>query len=158
MTDLLIREGADIALAGGDLVLDTGLGSAVVRSLLTDRRATPTELAADGGGDARGWWGDDAGDAWGSGLWLLARGKATQETLTRARELARESLRWLVDDGIAQAVDVDASYPSQGRLALSVRVIRGTATRWASLWTRSEPAYLATERLTLAILLEGATR
>lgn len=155
MTDLLIIEGGDIALAGGDLVLDTGLGSACIRSLMTDRRASPSELAQTSDGDARGWWGDDAGDEWGSGLWLLARAKATRETLTRARELTRESLRWLIDDGIAQTVDVETSYPVAGRLSIQVRVTRGTATRWASLWVRPEPAYLSTDRLTLAVVLES---
>lgn len=158
MTDLLLTEGGDLALDRGDLVIDPGLGSAVLRSLLTDRRATAAELARHGSDDPRGWWGETPGDAYGSGLWLLAREKETQETLARAREYAREALRWLVVDGIAETVEVAATYPERGRLRLVVRVGRGKASRWAQLWARPQPAYLQLERLTLAVHLEEPRR
>lgn len=158
MTDLLLTEGADIALAGGDLVLDTGLGSAVLRSLFTDRRATEDELVRLGASDPRGWWGETPGDPFGSGLWLLARQKQTAETLTRAREYAREALRWLITEGIASAVEVEAEYAAPERLALAVRVVRGTATRWAQLWARPQPARFSTTPLTLSVVLEAGRR
>jgi phage gp46-like protein len=157
MTDLLLTEGADIALARGDLVLDTGLGSAVLRSVFTDRRATAEELARVGTADPRGWWGEDPSDRWGSGLWLLAREVQTAETLARAREYVRAALRWLIDDGVAQSVEVAASYPASGELRLEVRVIRGRAKRWAHVWRSTTPAVLSADRVTLAVLLEGGT-
>jgi len=158
VTDLLLTEGADVALANGDLVLDTGLGSAVLRSLLTDRRATSDELVRAGVTDPRGWWGENDGDRWGSGLWLLAREKQTAETLNRAREYAREALRWLITEGAAETVEVDATYPSSERLALAVRVVRGKSTRWAQLWARPQPAYHSSTPLTLSVVLEGSRR
>lgn len=158
MTDLLLTEGADIALANGDLVLDTGLGSAVLRSLLTDRRATADELVRAGVTDPRGWWGENEGDAWGSGLWLLAREKQTAETQSRAREYARDALRWLITEGAAEAVEVEVTYPAPERLAVAVRLVRGKSTRWAQLWARPQPAYHASPPLTLSVVLEGSRR
>jgi len=158
MADLLLGESGDVAIDRGDLVLDTGLGSAVLRSLLTDRRATPEELARVGVRDPRGWWGEASGDEYGSALWLLAREVRVEGTLARARELARAALRWLVEDGIAQSVDVAATFVGQEMLHLAVRVRRGRATKWAHLWSRPQPAHLETERLTLAVLLEDTRR
>lgn len=155
MTDLLLTEGADLALHQGDLVLDLGLGSAVLRSLFTDARASADELERWGGGDPRGWWGSDEADEWGSTLWLLSREKATQETRARAEGAARAALEWLIDDGVAESVEVTAAYPERGQLSLEVRVVRGRASRWAHLWERSEPAALESRNLTIAATFEG---
>lgn len=158
MTDLLLTEDGDLALQGGDFVLDTGLGSAVLRSIHTDRRASPEELARVGGGDPRGWWGEDAGDPIGSKLWLLAREKQTPQVLSRAREYVREALAWLVRDGIASAVEVVASFPDREKLRVEIRVSRGTAARWAHLWARPQPAFLDVSGLTLVVALGDAPR
>lgn len=157
MTDLLLGEGSDIQLVQGDIALDTGLGSSVLRSLLTDARATPEELDRAGGTDPRGWWGADAGDAWGSKLWLLSRETVTPTTLGRIREAARSSLQWIVEDGIAADVAVAVS-SDHDRVSIECRVTRGRAARWAHLWRRQQPAHLDTERLTLRVLLEDTAR
>jgi phage gp46-like protein len=107
--------------AGPGLVMDDGLQSAVVISLFTDRRADANDLPTNApGGDRRGWWGDSFGDVpgdrIGSRLWLLAR------------EKAKEALQWLLDDGIASAVNVDAQWMDgrQGVLQLNVEIVRAS--------------------------------
>ena len=55
-------------------------------------------------------------------LWLLSREKTLPEVLRRAHDYAFEALIWLVDDGIARAVDVDATMPRPGLLALAVKI------------------------------------
>lgn len=120
----------DLALAGGQLRKDDGLRTAVVVSLLTDRRAAPDDELPAGEVDRRGWWGDaaapaglDAGAAGariGSRLWLLSREKQTGETLNRARDYATEALAWLIEDGWARSVDVIATWVAQGRLEMTV--------------------------------------
>lgn len=119
---------ADLAIEGGDLVLEEGLQTAAVISLFSDRRARLDDVLPADDGDRRGWVGDAwprvEGDQIGSRLWLLNREKDIPETLRRAREYARESLAWLIEDGIGAALDVQASVPMRGVLRLELTVNR----------------------------------
>jgi len=78
------------------------------------------------------------GDRIGSRLWLLSREKQVQEVLNRAREYAAEALQWLIDDGIAQDVEIEASFDRPGLLALLVTITRppGDAVefRFSTTW------------------------
>lgn len=116
----------DWTLSGVDLASDDTIETAIILSLFTDRRAEPGDELPAGETDRRGWWGDAVpeaeGDRWGSRLWLLRREKQTQETLARAREYAREALSWLLDDGHATRLDVQATWARQGLLGLTVEV------------------------------------
>lgn len=106
------------------------LAQAVLISLFSWRRSRD-----DDGISApfrQGWWGDTFtdGDQIGSRLWLLRREKLTADVVARAVELAQEALQWLIDDGIAQDVDVNAEIAGVDRLNLSVEVIKpGDAQR-----------------------------
>lgn len=132
---------ADIALAGYDLQADDGLQTAVILSLFTDRRADDDDVLP-GGDDRRGWWADawpaEPADRFGSRLWLLSREKQTNQVLIRAREYTEEALAWLVDDGVAQQVQVEASVVRTGVLGLLIQIDRpdGTAVdyRFDYLW------------------------
>lgn len=122
-----------IAPAGPGLAEDDGLQTAVVISLFTDRRAEASDLPADATGqDRRGWWGDSfaevEGDRIGSRLWLLAREKQTQATLLKARDFAKEALQWLLDDGVARAVNVGTEWMAnrQGVLLMTVEIVRAS--------------------------------
>lgn len=114
----------DFALSNSDLKLDEGLRTAVIISLFTDRRVTKDEVLL--GQAQRGWWADTLeeieGDKWGSKLWLLERAKQTTLTLTQAVEYAKEALQWMIDDELADKIDVEASYPINGFLSLSVMI------------------------------------
>ncbi|PHM20929.1 MAG: hypothetical protein CK604_00520 [Curvibacter sp. PD_MW3] len=99
---------------------------AVVVSLFTWRRANADDELP---GDLRmGWWGDSyatvPNDRIGSRLWLLSRAKQVPETITRAREYAEEALKWLVDDGVAARVQVQAERMGVDGLALGVQVFK----------------------------------
>lgn len=118
----------DLDLADGDLATDSGLKTAVIVSLFTDRRAEPADALPDGSGDRRGWW----ADAWparerdriGSRLWLLSREKELPEVRRRAEDYAREALQWLIDDRIAQAVRVEATTRDGDILHLRIVIAR----------------------------------
>lgn len=119
---------ADLCIADGDLVLDRGLSSLVLMSLLTDARAQPADVDP-GEDDLRGWWGDAlSGRALGGRMWTLGRAKATAENVRRARDFAREALAWLTADGIAGRVEVEATVtPGAGSgatLQLDVLIVR----------------------------------
>lgn len=121
----------DWQMAGPSLLQDDGLETAVILSLFTDRRAADDDLPTSAQPeDRRGWWGDTfadaSGDQIGSRLWLLAREKQTQATLLKARDFAREALAWLVDDGVARSVTVDASWMPErsGVLVMVIEIAR----------------------------------
>lgn len=106
---------SDLAIEANDLAQDDGLRTAVVLSLFTDRRAEEGDVLPDNATtDRRGWWADAVaaieGDKHGSRLWLLSRSKKTPDVLTRAEDYAREALQWLVEDKVAAAVSVAASF------------------------------------------------
>ncbi|ADU63393.1 MAG: phage GP46 family protein [Pseudodesulfovibrio sp.] len=134
--------GADLALEGLDLVRDDGLQTAVVLSLFIDRRAEADDVIPDGTGDRRGWWGDTypdiIGDKYGSRLWLLSREKQLPRVLVRARAYAEEALAWMLDDGVARAVRVEASFVRTGVLGLRVVIERTDGSdavyTFATLW------------------------
>lgn len=118
MTDLALAYNAeafaaDLCIENGDLVLDDGLTSLALMSLLTDARAERADL--DRGGldresDLRGWWADAIAERpLGGRLWTLARAKATAESERRAEDFAREALIWMVADRIADRVDIVAT-------------------------------------------------
>lgn len=130
MTDIAIvwqQTHGDIALDGADLLADDGLETAVILSLLLDRRAEADDNLPDNV-DPRGWWGDSyaevQGDQVGSRLWLLNREKQLPSVANLVQEYAAEALQWLVDDGVASAVDTTATWVEPGMCALSVAIHR----------------------------------
>lgn len=122
----------DIAVVPGDLAVDHGLGTCVLVSLFTDARLDDAGAEVDPG-ERRGYWADRAGDRWGSLLWTLDRANLTPQTVARAEEYSRAALEWLVDEGIADAVNVEATAEASC-LRIAVRVEPGRDPRWAHLW------------------------
>ena len=116
----------DMALTVGDIVEDDGLETAVLISLFSDARATEDMIEAiDRDGDLRGWWADlEGADQTGSRLWTIRRAKQLQSVLARAKGYAEESLQWLIDDRVADRVDVQTSYPSRGWMLIEVSIYR----------------------------------
>lgn len=135
MVDIALQldaEGGDLALESGDLKRDDGLRTAVLLSLFTDRRASDDQ---GGAADRRGWWADDSDDRFGSHLWLLGRAKITDETLNQAREYVFGALEWLLADGIAETVNVEAERNGAESIALGIEIVRGSAELWPDLWS-----------------------
>lgn len=133
MTDLALKWpddgfGADVALDAAQLLLDDGLKTAVILSLFTDARAAADDVLPEAGGDRRGWWGDAfspvAGWEMGGKLWLLAREKQMQSVLTRARDFARASLAWMIEDQVASTIEITATFPARAWLKLEIAIAR----------------------------------
>ena len=122
-----------------DLESSTGLQTAVIMSLFTDRRAREDdELPDPNNPDRRGWWGDLTSkfpnDQIGSRLWLLERSKTTEDIPVRAKKYAEESLNWLIQDGVAVRVEVEAERqgnPGNDILALKVLIYRKDGNKQA---------------------------
>lgn len=103
---------------------------AVIISLFTWRRANPDDELPGVGSDQQrmGWWGDTLppvpNDRIGSRLWLLSRAKLTSRTVQLAKEYAEEALAWLVQDGVAARVEVEAERFGLTTLGLACRITR----------------------------------
>lgn len=96
------------------------LKSAIWQSLATDRRALPSDNVV---GDLRGFWGDSYRKTpIGSRLWLLGREKTINETLLKAEDYARESLQWLIDENIADSLDIRVAWRGGGVLDMFIGV------------------------------------
>ncbi len=142
-----MRKGsADFSVDANDLELDDGLETSVMLSLFTDRGANPGDVLPDAQADRHGWWGDAYpvvdGDHIGSRLWLLARSKQLPEILTRATEYAREALQWLIDDKVAERVDVESEIVRNGVLGLRIVIFKPKADtvnfRYNYTWASQE--------------------
>lgn len=121
----------DLAVDGYDLATESGLRSALILSLYTDRRAEPDDVLPDGSANRRGWWADPK---LGSRLWLLARSKETDDVLSRAREYASEALAWMLEEKIVRAVDVRAEWIRRGVLALTVTITLSDRTQFQDVF------------------------
>lgn len=124
----------DLALEAGGLAGDDGLRTAIAISLFSDARARADDPLPQAGGDPRGWWGDagntDVADQIGSRLWLFERAKLSSGLTLQLRDVVREALRWLVDDGIASDLAVavtigapEARFPT-GKLDIAISLTR----------------------------------
>lgn len=135
-------QGADHVIRSMGLTEDDGLETAVILSLFTDRRAQDDDALPDSSDDRRGWWADAFSDVpadrIGSRLWLLYREKQTLAVVHRARDYAQEALAWLVQDGVAQSVDVRAEIVRRGVLGLYIEIARPDKTvakyRFEDFW------------------------
>ncbi|MEM8698934.1 MAG: phage GP46 family protein [Pseudomonadota bacterium] len=124
---------ADWSLRSGAISADRDLRSAVIVSLFTDARAPADAIAP--GEDPRGWWGDLPNDGYGSLLWLLHREKQTEIVRVRAEQYARNALAWLIEDGVVEALTVEASFPRLGNICISIEIVQaGSVRRWDFLW------------------------
>ncbi|HZR34767.1 MAG TPA: phage GP46 family protein [Nevskia sp.] len=119
----------DWVLVGRKLQDGNDLDTAVIISLFTDRTAAPDDVIPDGSSNPRGWWGDtDPQHPIGSRLWLLDRSVQTQEVLARANDCCAEALQWLIDDGVAASIDVNAFFPAREMLGVEITINRTDGT------------------------------
>ena len=102
--------------------MNDGLSRAVVISLFTWRRADTGDVYD--GSNKYGWWGDtypvQQGGKIGSKLWQLLRRKLTDDVIAEVEEVSRDSLQWMIDDGICSNVDVSVERSEINRVNISV--------------------------------------
>ena len=151
----------DSGLMEGDFVFDSLLQdfdqdeefqTAVLISLFSDRRANDDDVLPDPeSSDRRGWWGDLAapiieGDQIGSKLWLLNREKTLPTVLQKAKQYAREALQWMIDDGVALTIDVEAwrqGIVGNDLLAIQIRIKTIEKTEYVFLESSFESIYVS---------------
>lgn len=135
----------DIAVEDGVLATGDELKTAIFLSLLCDRRAddddTLPAITPERFPDRRGWWADTytGGDSFGSKWWLRWRSKATEETRLAFIDDARQALQWLIEDGVAADLEIEAEWQSRetaGVLAMRIVVVRpgGVREEFSLIW------------------------
>lgn len=135
----------DLSFTIDGVMVNTGMAQedplirAVIVSLFTWRRANSDDVTE---GQKMGWWGDltaeVANDRIGSRLWLLSREKMLPATLNRAREYAQEALAWMIEDGLASRIEVQAERFGTTGLALAATIYRDdgqvASLRFDNVW------------------------
>ena len=138
----------DIEYDNGDLTRELGLETSVLMALFTNRRADEDDPLPDPNNDNRqGWWGDEVSeyedDQIGSKLWLLSRSKTDQDTIIKTEAYAKESLQWMIDDGVSAKNEVNVYRLNRpdgsATLALHVLIYQSdgniTEMQFADLWS-----------------------
>jgi phage gp46-like protein len=92
-------------------------------SVKIEQWASIEELVKMSIGTNRGTWFADP--AFGSELWLLKKeGKVDGQTAGKLERMIRESLQWLINDGLAATVDCTAERSGKNRIDYQVTVTR----------------------------------
>lgn len=128
----------DWLMDGPDLLGEEGLATAVLISLFTDRLADADDAipgapptASKGPADRRGWWGDTPADPaqakgaqalTGSRFWLRAGWPANEKTARQIELDAREALQWMIDEKVAQSIDVTTWWSARDVVSLHVSI------------------------------------
>lgn len=130
----------DLDRTGGqNFVDDLDLETAVLISILTERRVEEGDEFSDTTFYKGGWWGDasdDLGDNIGSRMWLLRREKMTQANVNKARVYLEECLQWMLDDEVTDEIVVTTSRgstPVDLRFTIDISRPADTA-QWTRTW------------------------
>jgi len=146
--------GGDWEIRSGDLALGNPLLSSILVSLFTDglAPAEPSTLDAQIGiaapANRRGWWGDAYSEddtTIGSRLWQARQVIKSGVTAIPAwiEATCEDALQWLMDDGVASSVSVDATW------------MPGSATTIQFVITITQPATQSTQVFRFSWAWEG---
>ncbi len=138
------ENGYHLRIFGNNPVIDSTLRTAVITSLLTDRRLMPsdprpTNMDTDLDGYTGGYWGDDypsdlepgvQARPHGSLLWVLKRAKQIEETRELAEIYCKQALQWLVETKRATLINIDAWWHKPEMLAISIQITLPEGTVW----------------------------
>lgn len=110
------------------------LTRSVIISLFTWRRAE-TDDDTD---HPFGWWGDSyptiENDRIGSRLHLLQRSKLSNATAAKAKDYARQALKWMEEDGVAARVEITSTRTGINTLQLGITVWQKDGTKHAIIF------------------------
>lgn len=111
-----------------DFLLENGIMSYVLVSLMTNKSIE---------GESRDNAGSRLGLDTGSELWAELNQPFTSLLLTRVKNKAYNSLKWLIDEKIASSIDVKVDRLAQSGIRLTIKVTRSANNRFKQLWDNS---------------------
>lgn len=129
----------DVPLVDGDIDIENGMDTAIWVSLCTDARANADQVALPQ--HRRGWPGNTvapvANRGLGGLLWLIDQRRLNQATLNEAVDYAQKALNWMLEDNVAQNIEVSGVIvPTSGiQLNITITALSGdTESRYINLW------------------------
>ena len=116
----------DFDKSRGDLLMSDSLENAVAISIGTYARERKLGRNANLKPCLSGWWGDalDDNGILGGYLYEAFPRKLNTATAKSVEALVKETLQWMVDDGIANSVECSASVVNDEFISLSVTLTR----------------------------------
>ena len=138
---LILQNGCyDLEYKDNDFIEDGGLETSIIISLFSNKRISEDQRQELSLRELGGWWGssliDPDSDEVGSRFWVLTRAKATIETLRLIEDYAMEALNYLIEDGVASSIEVNASYNQGLTLNLEIQIFRpfNEVSKFSILW------------------------
>lgn len=119
----------DLALTDeGDLVGSNSIDTAVLMSLFTDKRADKSEIRK--ATQRRGWVGNlfnnNENYEIGSKIWIHSnQGRMQADNLNNIVDDAKDSLNWLLEDGIVDQMVIDYDTINNNEIKLNLRFVIG---------------------------------
>jgi len=143
--DILVKQDAngffDLRVKDNDFESVDGFETAIIISLFTDARAPSANVESPE--RRRGWVGDiltaEIGRDLGSTLWLYEQSRITQNILNQIKQAARESLVWMVEDGIAKDVATAVRQTDTRAIEIDIiiKTLQNRVERFSVLWRRT---------------------
>jgi phage gp46-like protein len=129
LTDVLLRQsndGGDITLQGGLVLMAEGLETAAYLSLFGGNEDDPGETDT-----TLQWWGNlleaEPERAYRSETQYLVKSlPAVPLNLRRIEQAASRDLQWMLDTGLAQSIDVEATIPAVNRVRIGLVIVTAT--------------------------------
>lgn len=126
--------------AQGDFETTPGFDTALLMSLLCERRASSDEVV-----DSRlrrGWVGnEDQDNPIGSKVWLADQARRTSDTLNDLKTYAEGGLEWFLSEGLVDDFTVEPTFTAQGAAVEINFIIDNEATRFLiNLWRNTGAA------------------
>jgi len=122
--------------ADGDILTEDFFDTAILMSLLCERRAASSEVPASE--RRRGWIGNESTPDFeiGSKIWIYEQARLTRTTMNGIGNASDEALQWMVDDDIAVSVRSNTSLSNDtiGLEAIIERPNSIVERRFFELW------------------------
>ena len=108
----------------GDISTKESLDTQILMSILEEVRATQAEIPESN--KRRGWIGNESTPNFqqGSKTWLFEQERVTGTTLNDLGPIVRNSLQWMIDDGVAKNVVVEQPFLRSGKVAVFISFSR----------------------------------
>lgn len=121
----------------GDFIGTDGLDTSIYVSLLTDSRASESEVVKEE--NRGGWIGNlinSDGSEIGSLLWLIEQKRRTSQSLAQAVDIVEKALNWYIEDGLLKEIEVTGALTQFGGIiTITLITLSGDIdTKYVPLW------------------------